>query len=143
MWILLAVGAAYLAYGFLSGHFRRTFGRPKVAEIGRDLGLALRFRLPHRLGAYNAVQRLLYIFVLAAILLAVVTGLSIWKPVQLGALTGPFGGYATARLIHLGLMAAIVWFIVIHLVLVALFPRTLVSMVAGVPGEEEHDEARA
>ncbi len=136
MWLLLADGAAYLIYGFATGHFRRTFGRPTVADVGRDMVLALRFKLPHRLGAYNAVQRLLYIFVLAAAVLAVITGLSIWKPVQLGSITDLFGGYAIARLIHLGLMVAIVGFVVVHLALVALFPRTLVSMVVSTPMED-------
>ncbi|MGI4797077.1 MAG: cytochrome b/b6 domain-containing protein, partial [Janthinobacterium lividum] len=61
-----------------------------------------------------------------------------WKPVQLGFVTDLFGGYAIARLIHLGLMVAIVGFVVVHLVLVALFPRTLVSMVVSTPSGEEH-----
>ena len=136
MWLLVADGIAYLIYGFLTGHFRHTFGRPTLAELVHDTRLALRFKLPHRLGAYNAVQRLLYIVVIVAAVLAVVTGVSIWKPVQLGFITDLFGGYATARLIHLGLMVAIVGFIVVHLLLVALFPRTLVSMVVSTPLDE-------
>ena len=143
MWILFVDGIAYLGYGLATGHFRRHFGRPRPAEVWRDLRLAFAFRLPHKLGTYNAVQRLLYIFVITAILLAVVTGFSIWKPVQFGLLTGLFGGYPTARLIHLSLMAAIVAFIVVHVLLVVLFPRTLVSMVVGLPSEEGHDETPA
>ena len=136
MWLLIADGLAYLVYGVVTGHFRRTFGRPTIRDVVRDTGLALRFKLPHQLGVYNAVQRLLYIFVIAAAVLAVVTGLSIWKPVQLGFVTNLFGGYAIARLIHLGLMVGIVGFVIVHLVLVALFPRTLVSMVVSKPVEE-------
>jgi thiosulfate reductase cytochrome b subunit len=135
MWLLVADGAAYLIYGVVTGHFQRTFGRPSIRHVLRDIGLALRFKLPHQAGVYNSVQRLLYIFVIVAAVLAVITGLSIWKPVQLGFITDLFGGYAIARLIHLGLMAAIVGFVIIHLVLVALFPRTLVSMVVSTPGE--------
>ncbi len=144
MWLLIADGAAYLVYGTVTGHLRRVFGYPRPGEVWRDLRLALRFRLGHRLGAYNAVQRLLYILVIAAMVLAVVTGFAIWKPVQLGWLTGLFGGYPTARLIHLGLMAAIAAFLVVHVALVALFPRTLLSMIAGLPGEAvevPHDRA--
>ncbi len=136
MWLLVADGLAYLIYGFTTGHFRRTFGRPTIAEVVRDTRLALRFKLPHQLGTYNAVQRLLYIVVIIAAVLAAVTGLSIWKPVQLGFITNLLGGYTVARLIHLGLMVAIVAFVVVHLVLVALFPRTLVSMVVSKPLEE-------
>ena len=135
MWLLIADGVAYLIYGTLTGHLRRVFGRPRPGEVWRDLRLALRFRLAHQLGTYNAVQRLLYILVIAAMVLAVTTGFAIWKPVQLGWLAGLFGGYPTARLIHLGLMVAIAAFLVVHVVLVALFPRTLLSMVAGLPGE--------
>ena len=140
MWLLLADGAAYLAYGVVSGHFRHVLGRPTLADIARDFRLALRFRLPHQLGVYSAVQRALYILVIAAMLLAVITGFSIWKPVQLGWLTGLFGGYPTARLIHLGLMIAIVAFVVIHIALVALFPRTLLSMIVPIRAEEVYNE---
>jgi thiosulfate reductase cytochrome b subunit len=132
MWVLFADGLGYLAYGILSGHFRRDILPPRPKIILRDLAAALQFRLGHRLGSYNGVQRLLYMGVIIVICLAVVTGLSIWKPVQLGWLTGLFGGYPVARTIHLTMMALIVGFLIIHLALVILFPRTLVSMLAPV-----------
>ena len=135
MWVLFADGLAYLAYGILSGHFRRDILPPRPKIILRDLDDALQFRLGHQLGSYNGVQRLLYMGVIIVICLAVVTGLSIWKPVQLGWLTGLFGGYPVARTIHLTLMALIVGFLIIHLALVILFPRTLVSMLAPVRSE--------
>ncbi len=135
MWVLFADGLAYLAYGILSGHFRRDILPPRPKIILRDLDDALQFRLGHQLGSYNGVQRLLYMGVIIVICLAVVTGLSIWKPVQLGWLTGLFGGYPVARTIHLTMMALIVGFLIIHLALVILFPRTLVSMLAPVRSE--------
>jgi len=137
MWLLFADGIAYLVYGFTSGHFRRDLWPPTPREVGTDLGRALRFRLPHRLGHYNAVQRLLYGGVVLAILMAVATGLSIWKPVQLGWLTGLFGGYPIARGVHLAMMGLIVGFVIIHVVLVVIYPRTLVSMVAGTRADSE------
>ena len=142
MWVLFADGLAYLAYGILSGHFRRDILPPRPNIILRDLDDALQFRLGHRLGSYNGVQRLLYMGVIIAICLAVVTGLSIWKPVQLGWLTGLFGGYPMARIIHLTMMALIVGFLIIHLALVILFPRTLVSMLAPVRSELDNDAPR-
>ncbi len=60
-----------------------------------------------------------------------------WKPVQLSWLTDLFGGYPVARGIHLAAMIYIALFIVVHLVLVLIFPRTLVAMVAGTPAEPE------
>jgi thiosulfate reductase cytochrome b subunit len=83
------------------------------------------------------VQRLLYTGVIAIICLAVATGLSIWKPVQLGWLTGLFGGYPVARFIHLAAMICIALFIIVHLALVAIFPSTLVAMIAGSAAEPE------
>ena len=131
MWVLIADGAAYLAWGLLTGHFRRDFLPVTPSALGRDLAAAVRFRLAHRQGRYNAVQRLLYGLVVVAALAAVLSGLSIWKPVQLGALTWVFGGYDIARRIHFALMACIVGFLVVHVTLVALVPSTLVSMITG------------
>jgi thiosulfate reductase cytochrome b subunit len=137
MWLLFADGLAYLAYGFASGHFRRDLRPPAPREVTDDLGRAARLRLPHRLGHYNAVQRLLYGGVILVILFAVATGLSIWKPVQFGWLTGLFGGYPVARGMHLAMMGLIVAFVVIHVALVSIYPRTLVSMISGVPADPE------
>lgn len=140
MWVLFADGLAYLAYGFASGHFRRDLCPPSPRAFLHDMTDALCFRLPHRIGHYNAVQRLLYAGVIVVICLAVLTGLSIWKPVQLGWLTGLFGGYPVARGIHLAMMFCIVTFLAVHLVLVALFPRTLASMLTAAPAEAEAEE---
>ena len=139
MWILFADGLAYLAYGFATGHFRRDIAPRSPRALGRDILAALTFRLKHAAGRYNAVQRLLYAFVIVAGLTSVLTGLSMWKPVQLGWLTWLFGGYDVARVIHFGAMSGIVLFLVVHIVLVALFPRTLVTMVTG--GTREPDLA--
>ncbi len=131
MWVLIADGALYLAYGLISGHFRRDFAPITPRELWHDVWNALRFRLGHRLGHYNAVQKILYAGVLAVALLTVTTGLAIWKPVQLGWLTDLFGGYPTARVIHFGLMSAIVAFLVIHVTLALIYPATIRSMVTG------------
>ncbi len=141
MWVLIADGAVYLVWGFASGHFRRDFLPVRPRAVLRDLAAALTLRLRHRLGTYNAVQRLLYVLVTLAAVLAVLTGLSIWKPVQLGWLTWVFGGYDLARRIHFALMAGIVAFLVVHVALVALVPSTLVSMITG--GRVTRDDAVA
>ncbi len=131
LWVLVADGLAYVGYGLASGHFRRDIALPSPRAVVGDLVLALTFRLGHARGRYNAVQRLLYIGVVIVAALSVLTGFSIWKPVQLGWLTWCFGGYDIARVIHFCAMLAIVGFLVIHLVLVALFPSTLVTMITG------------
>ena len=135
MWLLVLDGLVYLVYGFISGHFRRDLKIPTPRAVVRDLWSALTFRLGHQVGRYNAVQRLLYLGVIGALVLQVVTGFAIWKPVQLGALVGIVGGYPVARNIHLATMFVIVAFVIVHVVLVAVYPRTLVSMIVGTRAE--------
>jgi thiosulfate reductase cytochrome b subunit len=69
--------------------------------------------------------------------MAVLIGLSIWKPLQLAWLSWLFGGYPLARNIHLAMMFCIIAFLALHLFLVAIYPRTLVSMVASTNAEEK------
>jgi thiosulfate reductase cytochrome b subunit len=142
MWLLFADGIAYLIYGFASGHFRRDLKRPHPADVGHDLGAALRFRLKHHIGHYNAVQRAMYAGIIVAIILQVMTGLSIWKPVQFGWLAGLFGGYPIARGIHLTIMFCVVAFVLIHVAMVAIVRRTLKSMIVTVPAEREETHER-
>ena len=131
MWLLVVNFAVYLAYGFASGHFRRDFLPLGPRAVLADFVAALRFRLAHRLGHYNAVQKAAYVGVLAAMLLTVLSGLSIWKPTQFQELTWLFGGFDNARVVHFLGMAAIVAFILVHLALVILVPKTLVAMIVG------------
>lgn len=137
MWLLALDGIAYLVYGFVSGHFRRDLAVPTPRAFFRDLWSALTFRLGHRIGHYNAVQRVSYLGVIGALILQVITGLAIWKPVQLGWLAGVLGGYPIARNIHLATMFLIVAFVFVHLTLVAIVPRTLVSMIVRRSSEPE------
>ncbi len=138
MWVLVLNFLTYLTVGFFSGHFRRDFLPVGPTAFARDLFAALRGRLGHQLGEYNAVQKVFYWGVLAAILVTILSGLSIWKPVQLEELTWLFGGYETARIVHFFGMAAIVGFLVVHLALTALVPKTLVAMVLGRASETPH-----
>jgi thiosulfate reductase cytochrome b subunit len=131
MWLLAVNGLVYAGYGFASGHFRRVLLPIRADELTRDMRQALRFELPHRPGIYNAVQRLLYVAVLLLGVLVVASGLSIWKPVQLSWLTDALGGYEVARVVHFIAMAGIAAFIVIHLLLVLIVPRTLLPMISG------------
>jgi thiosulfate reductase cytochrome b subunit len=103
--------------------------RPR--DVWHDAMQAMRFRLPHNGTQYHAVQRLLYVLAGCGIAMAIVSGLAIWKPVQLYPLTFVLGGYEVARRVHFLAMAGIVAFIVVHLALVAVVPRTLRPMVTG------------
>ena len=104
----------------------------------RDLIAALRFRLEHRLGEYNAVQKLAYWGVLALVAVMIVSGIAIWKPVQSYPLVTLFGGFQGARLVHFIAMAGIVLFLLVHVALTVLVPRTLLAMVVGRATEPRH-----
>jgi thiosulfate reductase cytochrome b subunit len=131
MWLLTINGIVYLAYGILSGHFRRVLFPVGPKAVLRDALAALQFRLPHRLGAYNAVQKALYLGVLAAGVIMVLSGLAIWKPAQFQELTWLFGGFDAARVVHFLGMAAIVLFLIVHIALVVIVPKTLPPMITG------------
>jgi thiosulfate reductase cytochrome b subunit len=131
MWLLAGNFGIYLGYGWTTGHIRRRLLPLTSRGIRRDAMLALRFRLPHTGTQYNAVQRLLYILAGCGTGLAILSGLAIWKPVQLGLLTAAFGGYDLARRVHFLAMAGLVAFIAVHLMLVAIVRRTLRPMITG------------
>ena len=131
MWLLFVSLIVYLAYGLFSGHFRHSLLPLRPQEVMRDLLAALRGRLAHNVGERNAVQKAMYIGVLGVIILVVLSGLSIWKPVQFQELTALFGGYDVARYVHFFCMAAIVLFIAVHLSLTILVPKVLPPMITG------------
>jgi thiosulfate reductase cytochrome b subunit len=131
MWLMVGNGAVYVFYGLVSGHFRHSLLPLWPREVLRDARDAARFRLRHREGEYNAVQRLAYVCVLTLGMLAVASGLALWKPVQLQGLTALFGGYDVTRRVHFIVMMGIVGFILVHLTLVMLVPRTLLGMISG------------
>jgi thiosulfate reductase cytochrome b subunit len=132
MWLLVINGIVYVALGIATGRFRRKLLPIRLREVVRDLGAALRGRLPHDdLAVYNAVQRLLYLGVILAGIVIVLSGLSIWKPVQLKWLTALFGGYSAARYVHFFAMASIVAFLTVHIVLALIVPKSLRAMIFG------------
>jgi thiosulfate reductase cytochrome b subunit len=132
MWLLVVNGMVYVALGVLTGRFRRKLFPIRPSDVVRDLAAALTLKLSHvDLSVYNAVQRLLYVGVIAAGLVAVLSGLSIWKPVQLQEITAVFGGYNAARYVHFFAMAAIVGFLFVHITLAILVPKSLRAMILG------------
>jgi thiosulfate reductase cytochrome b subunit len=131
MWLLMGNGLAYLVWGFATGHFRRKLWPISPGAVLGDLRRAFTFRLLHERGVYNAVQKLLYAGVIFAGIAVVVSGLAIWKPVQLWFFCDLCGGYFAARYVHFTAMACIVAFFAIHVLLVTLVPKTLPSMITG------------
>jgi thiosulfate reductase cytochrome b subunit len=132
MWVFAINGLLYLLFGLASGRFRRMLIPVRVSDVLADLRAAFRGTLSHAdLSAYNAVQKVFYLGILIAGLVLVLSGLAIWKPVQLQELTVFFGGYDTARFVHFFAMGAVVCFLLIHIVMALLVPRSLRAMITG------------
>jgi thiosulfate reductase cytochrome b subunit len=132
MWLLVANGVLYLTINLVSGRLRSQFLPIPPRQVLRDLAAALRGRLSHADPRhYNSVQRLAYVFVMVDIILVVMSGLVLWKSVQFPLLRTLLGGYEGARRVHFFCMAGLCGFIVVHVVMVALVPRTLVAMLRG------------
>ena len=132
MWLLVINGIVYVTLGIATGRFRRKLLPIRPRDVVNDLLAALRGKLVHDdLSVYNAVQRLLYVGVILAGVVLVLSGLSIWKPVQLKYLTAFFGGYDFARYVHFFAMASIVGFLTIHVALALIVPKSLRAMVYG------------
>ena len=132
MWLLVVNGVTYITLGILGGRFRRKLLPIRPVDVISDLRAALTGKLSHDdLSVYNAVQRLLYAGVIVAGVVIVLSGISIWKPVQFQELAVVFGGYDAARFVHFFAMATIVGFLLIHVVLAILVPRSLRAMIFG------------
>jgi len=132
MWLLGFNGVAYLVLNALTGRLARRFLPLSPRAVAKDLADALRGRLSHDDPAhYNAVQRAAYLAVVLDLALLVVSGLVLWKSVQFPLLRELMGGYESARRVHFAAMAALVAFVVVHLAMVALVPRTLRLMIRG------------
>ncbi len=132
MWLLMANGLIYLVTGFATGRFRKKLLPITPGGVATDIRAALTLKLAHDdLSRYNYVQKLLYAGVIAVGIVIVLSGLSIWKPVQLYYLVMLFGDYAIARYVHFICMALIVAFLVVHVLLALLVPKSLRALIIG------------
>jgi thiosulfate reductase cytochrome b subunit len=132
MWLLALNGLVYVVYGIVSGHFRRKLLPISPGAVLHDVSQALRGRLAHEdLSVYNAAQRAAYVVLILALVVLILSGLAIWKPVQLQELAALMGGYEGARLLHFFAMSLVVLIVVVHVVMVALVPRTFPTMITG------------
>ena len=144
MWILMLNGLCYLAYGIVTGRFRRKLLPIRPSEIIAEYPRCAAASLSHDdITHYNAVQKLLYAGIILVIVVQVLSGLAIWKPMQFSELTQLFYDFQGARLVHFIGMAAIVGFLVVHVALALLVPKTIGAMVDGGPRERGDATTRA
>jgi thiosulfate reductase cytochrome b subunit len=134
MWIFTLNLLGYVIYGLVTGRFWRKLLPIWPRQVIGDIRAALRFQLSHDdITKYNAVQRMLYVGIILVLIVQVISGLAIWKPVQFQELTALFYDFQGARLAHFVGMALIVGFVLVHVALALLVPKTLAAMVTGGP----------
>jgi len=132
MWLFAVNGLLYLLCNLFSGRFQKKFWPLSPSALLQDIYLAVRGKLSHSNPAhYNMVQKLAYLFVIFDAGLLIISGLVLWKSVQFSLLSTLLGGYDNARYLHFYAMTAMVGFVAIHLIMVALVPRTLLAMLRG------------
>jgi thiosulfate reductase cytochrome b subunit len=134
MWLLFANGLVYLLYLVFSGELRKLAFRPRDIVPAIEMQkYYLRLRKGHPVqGKHNALQKAAYSFIVVLGVLAVASGLALWKPVQLWWLTALFGGYEITRYWHFLTVWLFAAFTVIHVVLVfAVDPASMRAIVTG------------
>jgi thiosulfate reductase cytochrome b subunit len=145
MWVLAVNGLVYLGFIYLHGEWRDLVPRRGIV---RDAWEMVRFyvtvRKDHpRQGKHNALQRLAYFSMPVVAAMAILTGIAIWKPVQLSPLTNALGGYVWARYWHFWAMLLLVVLTIGHVFMVfSVDPYSLRSMITGKYDEELSPEAR-
>ena len=132
LWLLVLNGIVYVGYGIFSGHFRRKLFPLTPRAVLSDVLAALRGKLAHDdLAVYNAAQRAAYLAIILCLVVLVLSGLAIWKPVQFQEIAWLMGGYEGARLVHFFAMALMVFIALVHIVMVILVPRTFPTIITG------------
>ncbi|GFE67023.1 cytochrome b/b6 domain-containing protein [Litoreibacter roseus] len=136
-----------LMFGATLQIFLRVFlarGGPALSPIhskilAEEFVDTLKLRLMHSAGIYVHTQRLLYLTVFALFVLVILSGLALWKPVQLQFIAEGLGGYEAVRRWHFWSMAGLVGFILIHVAMVMIVPSTLLVMLFGAQPEKEKE----
>lgn len=135
MWFFVLNGFFYLIILTVTKRWKELV--PKLT----DFPAAIRYTLydlklsktsPEWSGSYNPAQKIAYFSVILLGVGSVLSGLAIYKPVQLGVLAEFFGGYPNARLFHFLFMSGFVFFVIIHIIQVIRAGwNNFRSMVAG------------
>jgi len=132
MWLLVVNGLIYLILNFKTGRINKKFFPINLRDFFQDVLATLKGKLSHDdLSKYNTIQKIAYLSIIADIVILVLSGLAIWKPVQLPLLRELMGGFDNARIVHFFAMVYAVFFCVVHLVMVALVPKTLLILIRG------------
>ncbi len=134
MWFFFLNGLVYVLYTIISGEWRMLWpNRRSFKEAWQVLLHDLHIRKSGPPSAkYNAAQKIAYSSIILMGLGSLLTGLSIYKPVQFGWLCTMLGGYEWARVEHFVLTIGYVFFFLIHIVQVIIHGwNNLQAMITG------------
>jgi thiosulfate reductase cytochrome b subunit len=122
MWLFFLNGLAYVLYTAISGEWRYLLpNRHSFKEAWQVVLYDLRIRKAKPAQVkYNSAQRIAYSAIIIMGIGSILTGLAIYKPIQLGWLCAILGGYKTARLLHFALTIGYVLFFLVHIIQVIL-----------------------
>jgi thiosulfate reductase cytochrome b subunit len=130
MWLLSFNGIVAVASLLATGRFRHLYIPVRATQLWRDLKALISGRVDHQVvNERSAVQKVAYMGVILLLLLETLSGLSIWKPVQLHWLTACLGGYESARRVHFVVMALLASFVTGHMILALAAPKLLLAML--------------
>jgi thiosulfate reductase cytochrome b subunit len=118
MWLFFLNGIAYVLYTIISGEWRDLVPKKNSFKQAFQVllhDLHIRKTAPVIIGKYNAAQRIAYSSIIVMGIGSILTGLAIYKPVQLGWLCTILGGYKFARILHFALTIGYVLFFLIHI----------------------------
>lgn len=132
MWILFLNAILYAVVSIATRRFSRQFLPIGPRSLWVDIQAFVKGQLSHAdIRHYNTIQKLAYLFVMADIVVLICSGLVLWKSVQFPILREVLGGYEGARLVHFLAMTGMLAFVLVHVVMAALVPKTIKAMVWG------------
>lgn len=131
MWLLIIAMSIYLAFGIVTGHFRRHFSWRSEARLLQDIKQAFSFKLKYQPGVYNAVQRIAYTVVVMLVVVLILSGIALWQPVQFQTLTLLMGDYEATRMVHFIATLLLVGFTILHLLMAFVSPKAIWAMITG------------
>lgn len=144
MWLFFLNGLAYVIYTAVSGAWRELLpGKKSFKEAWQVLLHDLRIRKSKPVqGKYNGAQKIAYTAIIIMGIGSLLSGLAIYKPVQLGWLCDLMGGYKSARVIHFVLTVGYVLFFLVHIIQVIMAGwDNFRAMVTGFSVEKQKDDS--
>jgi thiosulfate reductase cytochrome b subunit len=151
-WVLVLTGLVYGIWGFWTGHFRRNLlpvrGERNWGTVWSRMARYLRRAPPDASEArsYNVLQRVTYLAVIFVLVpLLILTGLALSPSFNSAVpeIVNGLGGRQSARTLHFFLSWALLFFVVVHVTMVAVsgFWGRMRAMITGRGADARNDGA--